>query len=116
MPAFASYATSTPIVPPGVEADENGKHLEKRLLIQGHAGYYNQAVHCPPGWVIPPHSHDHDELFVVLEGSCTVDGGDELVPFDSAAFPAGTVYAIEAGAQGLTFMVVRSGPVETVVR
>ena len=103
------------VVPAGVEPNGAGEALEKRALAQGEAGFFNQVVRCPPGWVIPVHSHDHDELFVVLRGSCEV-AGERLQPFDTASLPAGTEYGIDAGPDGLDFMVVRTAAVETVVR
>lgn len=115
MSQIVRYDEAPWIVPEGVDPNDAGEALEKKALAQGAAGFYNQVVRCPPGWVIPVHSHDHDELFVVLRGSCEVDG-EHLVPFDTASLPARLEYGIVAGPEGLDFMVVRTAAVETVIR
>lgn len=114
MTQFVKFQDVEAFVPDGVDPDDQGAALTKRPLVQGEEGFFNQVVVCPPGWVIPPHSHDHPELFVVLEGSCVVDG-HELGPYDSAAFSAGYRYGVDAGSGGLKFMVVRTALVETVL-
>ena len=44
------------------------------FLAQGDGGFYAQVVRMPPGFDAPTHSHDHAEVFMVLEGSCDFDG------------------------------------------
>lgn len=60
------------------------------------------------------HSHDHDELFIVLSGGCTFwpDGPDrsvELTIRDSVALAANHEYAFVCGSEGMDFYVVRQG-------
>jgi quercetin dioxygenase-like cupin family protein len=62
----------------------------------------------PPRFEAPVHSHDHAEIFMVLEGSCTFDG----VPMEShdmTVVEAGEPYGFAAGPDGLAFLVVRTG-------
>ena len=53
----------------------------RRFLAQGDGGFYTQVVRMPPGFEAPVHSHDHSEVFMVLEGSCTFDG-EPMARFD----------------------------------
>jgi quercetin dioxygenase-like cupin family protein len=80
----------------------------RKFLTQGNAGFYAQVVRFPPGFEAPPHSHDHAEVFVVLEGSCTFDG-ESMSRFDSTVIEANEVYGFVAGDAGLQFLVMRTG-------
>jgi hypothetical protein len=55
------------------------------------------------------HSHDHSEVFMVLEGGCTFDGAP-MTRFDLAVVEADQPYSFTAGPDGLSFLVVRQGP------
>ncbi|HEX6310808.1 MAG TPA: cupin domain-containing protein [Acidimicrobiia bacterium] len=82
--------------------------VARAYLAQGDAGFYTQLVRMPPGFEAPVHSHDHAEVFVVLEGSCTFDG----VPMgarDLTVVAADEPYGFVAGPEGLVFLVVRTG-------
>lgn len=82
--------------------------VARAYLAQGDAGFYAQLVRMPPGFEAPVHSHDHAEIFMVLEGSCTFDG----VPMgshDTTVVEAGEPYGFAAGPDGLAFLVVRTG-------
>jgi quercetin dioxygenase-like cupin family protein len=85
----------------------------RKRLSRGQCGFFSQYTRMPAGFHVPAHSHDHDELFIVLAGSCTLtlDGGHsvELVARDSASLSAGHPYAFTTGPAGLEFMVVRRG-------
>lgn len=70
-------------------------------------GLYSQISELPAGYEIPPHTHGAHELMVVLDGSCTVMDGPELVAGDITEIPAGTEYGFVAGADGIRFLVVR---------
>ena len=57
-------------------------------------GFYLQYTQMPAGFEVPLHSHDHDELRMVLSGSCGIgpDVGEESVelgPRDSVALAGG---------------------------
>jgi quercetin dioxygenase-like cupin family protein len=78
----------------------------RKLLAQGDGGFYTQAVRLPPGFDAPAHSHDHAEVFMVLEGSCTFSGRP-MSKFDSTVVEANEPYGFTAGPDGLLFLVVR---------
>ncbi|MGH8986738.1 MAG: cupin domain-containing protein [Acidimicrobiia bacterium] len=82
--------------------------VARAYLAQGEAGFYAQLVRMPAGFEAPVHSHDHAEIFMVLEGSCTFDG----VPMenhDMTVVDADQPYGFVAGPDGLAFLVVRTG-------
>lgn len=106
MTQIVEYAALEWAVPPGGESDAGV--LRRARIIEGAGGFHSHVIDCPPGYVLPPHSHDHGELFVVLEGSAIV-GDRTLTPFDTIAIAANEVYGLAAGPEGLTFMIVRSG-------
>ena len=81
----------------------------RRLLAQGDGGFYTQVVRMPPRFAAPVHSHDHSEVFMVLEGSCTFDD-EPMTRFDLAVVEADQPYSFTAGPDGLSFLVVRQGP------
>ena len=80
----------------------------RTLLAQGAGGFYAQVVRMPPGFEAPRHSHDHEEVFMVLEGSCTFDG-QPMGQWDMTVIDANDPYAFTAGPDGLSFLVVRTG-------
>ncbi len=74
---YADAEWHVPIAPgtdPEAAAEAGRQGAARRLLAQGDAGFYTQVVKLPPGFVAPVHSHDHAEVFMVLEGSCEFDG------------------------------------------
>lgn len=99
--------------PEMIEAGERLGARRKRLA-QGEGGFYHQYTEMPAGFQVPLHSHDHDELLMVLSGSCRVwpDVGEESVelgPRDSVALAAGHPYRFLCGPEGMEFYVVRRG-------
>ena len=80
----------------------------RRLLAQGDGGFYTQVVRMPPRFAAPVHSHDHSEVFMVLEGSCEFDG-EPMTRFDVVVVEAGDAYGFTAGPDGLSVLVVRQG-------
>jgi mannose-6-phosphate isomerase-like protein (cupin superfamily) len=96
----------------GTDADQAAKAardgVARAYLAQGDSGFYAQLVRMPAGFEAPAHSHDHAEIFMVLEGSCAFDG----VPMgrhDMTVVEAGAPYGFVAGPDGLAFLVVRTG-------
>ena len=68
----------------------------------------------PPGYTVPMHSHDHDEMIVLLDGSCTMlDDGPTLEAHDSMVLHAGFAYGFAAGPDGMTFITIRPGQAAT---
>jgi quercetin dioxygenase-like cupin family protein len=82
--------------------------VARKHFAQGDAGFYVQVVRFPPNFETPPHSHDHSEVFVVLEGSCVFDG-EPMGPHDSTVVEANDKYGFTTGADGVMLLVVRTG-------
>jgi quercetin dioxygenase-like cupin family protein len=62
----------------------------------------------PPGGGLPPHHHDHLDVFTVTQGSGRFHLGDEsfeLVMGDSAVVPIGVRHYLEAGPDGASIVV-----------
>jgi mannose-6-phosphate isomerase-like protein (cupin superfamily) len=91
------------------ESAEAGRlGARRRFLAQGDSGFFAQVVEIPPDFDAPAHSHDHAEIFMVLEGSAIVDG-QTLGPCDMTVVPENDVYGFRSGPEGLRFLVVRTG-------
>jgi quercetin dioxygenase-like cupin family protein len=99
-------------VSPGTDAGEAAtagrRGAARKLLTQGDGGFYSQVVRLPAGFEAPAHSHDHAEIFMVLEGSCRFDG-EPMERFDMVVVAANEPYGFVAGPDGLSFLVVRTG-------
>jgi uncharacterized cupin superfamily protein len=87
---------------------------KRKFLARGEAGYYSQYSVFPPGYTVPMHSHDHDEMIVILAGDCTLlNGGPQLAAHDSMVLRGGYEYGFTAGDEGMTFLTIRTGAAET---
>jgi hypothetical protein len=92
---------------------------KRKFLARGQGGYYSQYSVFPPGYTVPMHSHDHDEMIVILAGGCTMLGADQqatgqqLTAHDSVVLLGGFEYGFTAGDEGLTFITIRNGVAET---
>jgi quercetin dioxygenase-like cupin family protein len=93
---------------PEAAADAGRQGARRRFLAQGDSGFFAQVVEMPPGFEAPAHSHSHAEVFMVLGGSCTMNG-EAMGPQDMTVVPAGAMYGFTAGPEGLRFLVVRTG-------
>lgn len=63
----------------------------------------------PPGGGLPPHHHDHFDVFTLMAGSATFHLGEEvheLAAGDSAVVPIGVRHHLEAGPDGASIVVV----------
>lgn len=94
------------------EAERTG--ARRKRISRGEGGFFHQFTTMPAGFEVPMHSHDHDELFIVLSGGCTFwpDGPDrsvELKARDSVALAAHHPYAFVCGEEGMDFYVIRQG-------
>jgi len=108
---FEAAEWHVPVAPgtdPVAAAAAGRQGAARRLLSQGDGGFYTQVVRMPPGFAAPVHSHDHSEVFMVLEGSCEFDG-EPMERFDLVVVEANEPYGFTAGADGLSFLVVRRG-------
>jgi quercetin dioxygenase-like cupin family protein len=65
-------------------------------------------TNLPPGVALPPHRHDHEDVFTMLAGSATIrieDESEQLGPNDSVVVPTGALHLLEAGPEGCTIVV-----------
>jgi quercetin dioxygenase-like cupin family protein len=65
-------------------------------------------IDLPPGGGLPPHHHDHLDVFTVTVGRGTVHIGDDshqLQVGDSVVVPVGAVHYFEAGGEGAAIVV-----------
>jgi quercetin dioxygenase-like cupin family protein len=108
---FADIEWHVPLGPgtdPDAAQAAADRGVGRKFLAQGDSGFYAQVVRFPPGFEAPAHSHDHAEVFVVLDGSCTFDG-EPMTRHDSTVVDANDKYGFTAGDAGLQFLVVRTG-------
>ena len=106
---FEASEWHVPVAPGAdpTEAEAAGEQgARRRFLAQGDAGFYSQVVRIPADFESPSHSHDHAEVFMILEGGGTV-AGEQLGQYDTVVVPAGADYGFRAGSEGLLFLVVR---------
>lgn len=90
------------------------KGAKRKFLARGEGGFHSQYSVFPAGYTVPPHSHDHDEMIVLLDGSCTMlDDGPTLGAHDSMVLHAGHEYGFTAGDNGMTFLTIRTGAAGT---
>lgn len=62
----------------------------------------------PPGAGLPPHTHDHFDVFTVVAGGAVCHLGDdteELTVGDSVVVPIGVRHYLEAGSEGASIIV-----------
>jgi quercetin dioxygenase-like cupin family protein len=108
---FADIDWHVPVAP-GTDleqAEEAGRlGARRKFLAQGDCGFYAQIVQIPPNFESPAHSHSHAEIFMVLEGGCTVNG-KAMEACDMTVIPSGVEYGFTSGPEGLRFLVVRNG-------
>ena len=85
------------------------KGAKRKVLAQGQGGFHSQYSEFPPGYTVPMHSHDHDEMIVVLDGSCTLlNGGPTLDAHDSMVLRGGYEYGFTTGEAGMKFLTIRT--------
>ena len=91
--------------------DDEDRGARRKFLARGEGGFHSQYSELPPDYTIPPHSHDRDELIVMLAGSCTLlDGAQTLHARDSMVLTAGDEYGFTAGPDGMAFLTIRTAP------
>lgn len=99
-----------PQPPAGLVEEARRAGARRKRLLRGEGGFFLNRSSLPPGFRIPAHEHDHDELLVVLAGGCRLDGElGELGPEDAVVIRAGTRYGFTAGADGMEFLTIRTG-------
>jgi len=90
-----------------VDLHEYFKDMEIQPIDCG--GYNILQTRVPPGFNVPRHRHNTDQLVFVMEGSA-LQGSRELGVGEGWFTPAGNPYGIQAGPRGLTWLEVRTTP------
>lgn len=90
---------------PGV-TDQMRDGITYRRLSEGD-GFWVSDSRMPAGKVAPIHSHSEGEYSYILEGSCTMDDGTELVAGDSFVMTKDQYYGFTVGPNGLRFLAIR---------
>lgn len=86
----------------------------RKFLARGEGGFHSQHSEFPAGFEVPPHSHDHDEMVVIIDGSLTMlGGGPTLGSGDSMVLRAGHEYGFVADDDGVAFITIRTGVAKT---
>ena len=111
------WAVESPAATPAalIEAARATGARRKRM-VTGEAGFFMNHSEMPAGFTVPMHTHDHDELIVVLDGGCTMlGGGPTLAANDAVAIRAHHEYGFRCGPAGMRFLTVRTGESTTTV-
>ena len=82
---------------------------KRKKIVRGEAGFFMNRSVMTAGFRVPVHSHDHDELLVVITGGCDFDDAGLMGPGDSITIHAGTEYGFTCGADGMDFLTIRRG-------
>lgn len=108
--------TAKPGTAPPRELIEQAKKsgARRKKLAKGEGGFFMNRSVLPAGFRVPPHSHDHDELMVVIHGGCSFDDGlAELAADDSIVIRASYRYGFTCGPDGMEFLTVRTAEAGT---
>jgi quercetin dioxygenase-like cupin family protein len=96
--------------PKALVAQAKKSGARRKKLARGEAGFFMNRSVLPAGFRVPPHSHDHSELMVVLYGGCAFDDGlAELGPDDSIVIHSEFRYGFTCGPDGMEFLTIRMG-------
>jgi quercetin dioxygenase-like cupin family protein len=86
----------------------------RKFLARGEGGFFTQYSEFPAGFTVPMHSHDHNEIILLVDGSCTMLGdGSTLHAGDSMVLIGGYEYGFTAGVDGMKFVTIRTGQADT---
>jgi len=82
----------------------------RKYLARGEGGFFTQYSEFPAGFIVPMHSHDHNEVIVCMSGSLTMlgDDGPTLRAGDSMVLIGGYAYGFEAGPDGMAIVTIRT--------
>ena len=108
--------TATPGTAPPKSLVEQAKETgaRRKKIVLGDAGFFMNRSLLPPGFRVPPHQHNHDEMLVVLKGGCSFDGDlGSLGADDTIVIHAGTRYGFTCGSEGMEFLTIRTGEATT---
>ena len=97
---------------PPKELVEEAKKVgaRRKKIVRGEAGFYMNRSQLPPGYRVPTHHHNHDEMLIVLAGWCTFDDDfGEARADDTIVIPAKNRYGFTCGPEGMEFLTIRLG-------
>lgn len=101
---------SAPGAPTELVAEARRAGARRKRMATGQGGFFMNHSVMPAGFTVPEHSHDHDELIVVIDGGCTLlGGGPTLLARDAMVLRAGHRYGFTCGDEGMTFLTIRNG-------
>ncbi len=93
-----------------VEKARGKKGAKRKRIVRGEGGFFMNRSMMAPGFRVPMHQHDHDELIVVVSGSCEFDDDfGSLDVGDSIVIHANTRYGFTCGPEGMDFLTIRMG-------
>jgi quercetin dioxygenase-like cupin family protein len=101
--------TREPTAPRELVEEAQRLGARRKFLARGEGGFFSQYSEFPAGYTVPVHSHDHDEMIVLLGGSCAMTDGRTLGTHDSVVLLAGSEYGFTAGDDGMVFLTIRGG-------
>ena len=101
--------TQEPTAPRELVEQAQRLGARRKFLARGEGGFFSQYSEFPAGYTVPMHSHDHDEMIVLLDGSCAMTDGRTLGTRDSVVLHAGFEYGFTAGDDGMVFLTIRGG-------
>lgn len=100
--------------PAELVAEARRSGAQRKRMATGQAGFYMNHSVMPAGFEVPLHTHDHDELIVVIAGGCTMlEDGPTLCQHDAMVLSAGHRYGFRCGDAGMTFLTIRMGDSDT---
>jgi quercetin dioxygenase-like cupin family protein len=107
--------TAAPTAPRQLIEAAQRSGARRKFLARGEGGFFSQYSEFPAGFRVPMHSHDHNEVILLLAGSCTMlgDDGPTLHAGDSMVLIGGYEYGFEAGAAGMKFVTIRTEKAQT---
>lgn len=103
-------ALSAPGAPAELVTDAQRAGARRKRMATGQGGFFMNHSVMPAGFTVPEHSHDHDELIVVIDGGCRLlGGGPTLHARDAMVLRAGHRYGFTCGDEGMSFLTIRNG-------
>jgi quercetin dioxygenase-like cupin family protein len=86
----------------------------RKRMATGQAGFFMNHSEMPAGFTVPTHTHDHDEMLVIMEGGCEIlDGGPTLGANDAVVIQANHAYGFTCGPDGMKFITIRNAEAAT---
>jgi quercetin dioxygenase-like cupin family protein len=106
-----------PTVPRELVEKAQRSGARRKFLARGEGGFFTQYSEFPPDFTVPLHSHDHNEIILLLDGSCSMLGDDActLRAGDSMVLIGGFEYGFTAGTDGMKFVTIRTGKAGTTI-